>query len=619
MPKTSELPVVTSASASDKIIGLVSGVTSQITKNNLLAGGGLLSRAEALALTDTSNISILAVYHGGVVCHYEKDASGTALTTADGQNWSPLSGEPATPQHFGAVGNGSVDDTAAIQAALDSAAEQVYFPEGVYKITSALTITNQNKVLFGFGPRGGTEIRQVTSGANGIVVSNNDAYRFGLSGIKLGASNEPSGVGLTITYSAASVPQDRYHFNLHFQNVVFSGSDDGGRSGAWATCVKLVNCDNAHFFNCVFRGKWDVSAALTSEDRYWLAGTTGVEFTAPTDIQPVNMKMLSCEFRNLEVSYTSSGDMEGMTFQNNYIVQCKYGPNVDFTALTKADTLDPGLFFQSNHINTQRYSLKVSGAYEAFITHNEFYRAQQVPSTPWVCVDATAVTHSIIADNVISGASTINTPGTISGFKFTNCQRNSVHHNIFINMDTGGGSDALVEFTDSASSLNRVTDNYDNTAAPTLPMVTFSGTATSAAVSQHALSAAPFTSGSFTGITIASSLTNFGAVSIPASRAVPGAQFRVRATFEMVKGGIGGVSFASISYATSTGTGTFETGTTSISAVTGWDCAAGGTWRTQVDGVWTVATGGQTTLAFRGTSAGSDSTGAVWYTVEQIR
>lgn len=100
MPKTSELPTATSAASSDTFVGLVSGVTSQITKNNLLAGGGLLSRAEALALTDTSNISVLAVYHVGVVCYYEKDASGTALTTADGQNWAPLSGSRVTAQHW---------------------------------------------------------------------------------------------------------------------------------------------------------------------------------------------------------------------------------------------------------------------------------------------------------------------------------------------------------------------------------------------------------------------------------------------------------------------------------------------------------------------------------------
>lgn len=43
--------------------------------------------------------------------------------------------------HYGAAGNGIVDDTAAVQAALDAAAGgAVFFPEGTYRITSGITI-----------------------------------------------------------------------------------------------------------------------------------------------------------------------------------------------------------------------------------------------------------------------------------------------------------------------------------------------------------------------------------------------------------------------------------------------------------------------------------------------
>lgn len=51
---------------------------------------------------------------------------------------------------FGAVGDGLTDDTAAIQAAIDSGGT-IVFPVGTYKITSALTITNSNLVLSGYG------------------------------------------------------------------------------------------------------------------------------------------------------------------------------------------------------------------------------------------------------------------------------------------------------------------------------------------------------------------------------------------------------------------------------------------------------------------------------------
>lgn len=57
--------------------------------------------------------------------------------------------ESVSVKDFGAVGNGTTDDTIAIQAAID-ASDSVFFPEGTYKITSEITL-NSNNVLFGAG------------------------------------------------------------------------------------------------------------------------------------------------------------------------------------------------------------------------------------------------------------------------------------------------------------------------------------------------------------------------------------------------------------------------------------------------------------------------------------
>lgn len=48
---------------------------------------------------------------------YRADPGGTALTTADGRSWSPAGS--ATYEHWGAVGNGAVDDSDAIRACHD--------------------------------------------------------------------------------------------------------------------------------------------------------------------------------------------------------------------------------------------------------------------------------------------------------------------------------------------------------------------------------------------------------------------------------------------------------------------------------------------------------------------
>lgn len=68
-----------------------------------------------------------------------------ALTKA---SYSMIKGAAANVLDFGAIGDGSTDDTAAIQAAFD-AAYSVYFPTGNYKTTGTLTINKSNMVITG--------------------------------------------------------------------------------------------------------------------------------------------------------------------------------------------------------------------------------------------------------------------------------------------------------------------------------------------------------------------------------------------------------------------------------------------------------------------------------------
>jgi len=51
-----------------------------------------------------------------------------------------IANAPVSVKDYGAVGDGTTDDTTAIQNALDSSSSQVIIPEGTYKITTALSI-----------------------------------------------------------------------------------------------------------------------------------------------------------------------------------------------------------------------------------------------------------------------------------------------------------------------------------------------------------------------------------------------------------------------------------------------------------------------------------------------
>jgi hypothetical protein len=64
-------------------------------------------------------------------------------------SFSMIEGMSANVVDFGAVGNDSTDDTAAIQAAIDSGAKSIYFPVGTYKITGTLNVLTENVRLYG--------------------------------------------------------------------------------------------------------------------------------------------------------------------------------------------------------------------------------------------------------------------------------------------------------------------------------------------------------------------------------------------------------------------------------------------------------------------------------------
>ena len=133
---------------------------------------------------------------------------------------------------YGAVGNGSHDDTAAITAAITAAPERstVYFPPGVYKITSALAIS-KGLLLRGSGyplgqyndHSGGTVIWQATVNTNGITCSQspnvdvtNTTWIEGLRITAQGDGTPSSGVGV---YGLTDVNLSRCMVDNFYTNV----------------------------------------------------------------------------------------------------------------------------------------------------------------------------------------------------------------------------------------------------------------------------------------------------------------------------------------------------------------------------------------------------------------
>jgi hypothetical protein len=146
---------------------------------------------------------------------------------------------------YGAVGDGVADDTTALQAAITAAQTAgggvVYIPEGVYKITAALTVTAPNVHLIGAGWDQATltsgSIIKAGAAITHIVSVSSAGTHFAAEAVSFDQAGQATN-GLTIDGLNAQV------FQCHARNPATNGAGFNVTSGG----------TSAWFTNCRFNG-----------------------------------------------------------------------------------------------------------------------------------------------------------------------------------------------------------------------------------------------------------------------------------------------------------------------------------------------------------------------------
>jgi hypothetical protein len=125
-----------------------------------------------------------------------------------------VSGAVISVIDYGAVGDGSADDTSAINAALAAASsgDAVYFPTGNYKITSQITFNTNNVCIFG---EGSTQTIITYAGAS----TTNDIFLMG-DGVNALKNLALKGIRITSTVTMTD------GFAFHFRRIVRSFIND---------------------------------------------------------------------------------------------------------------------------------------------------------------------------------------------------------------------------------------------------------------------------------------------------------------------------------------------------------------------------------------------------------
>ena len=219
--------------------------------------------------------------------------SDTGAVTQNAQ--TVLQNLVATPEDFGAIGNGTTDDTDAVQAAIDTGACRL-LPEKTYLCTT-LTITDDVEI---FGAGWSSAIKQADSqSGNLITVTGNNLsvflHDFAIDGNQINQGTEPSQYSLRVNAASGTLTTPRHVVlrGMHFMNgcnsdVFYRGNSvedtqetltiEGCRfsGGAPANCANLYAprfVQISDSVNIKIHGNW-FDTGYTTAPAYGKAGIT---------------------------------------------------------------------------------------------------------------------------------------------------------------------------------------------------------------------------------------------------------------------------------------------------------------------------------------------------------
>lgn len=508
---------------------------------------------------------------------------------------------------FGAVGDGTTNDAAAVQAALRSGIPIKNSRYDTFALSSAVTAPDVSTYV-----RGGV-LKYTSASGNAISLHHTTAVTVDWDDVEIRTTQENTGRGLSISYSAAVLSANRHLKLVSLGDGVQIGGT-AAETGAFAAGLYLDNVNNPDLGALHIRGRRNLGAAAGSEDREYLAGTKGIVVTSTDSSQPVLIDMGKVHVRAVETALSVTGAVEGLTIEGGQFINCGDGIAVDFTDLVSPPgDAQPGVFIRGVHVNAARKPIRIVNGYEVFIGGCELYRFSNVDGENFVGIDCDTVSEAQIHDNVISGANATGSPGTVAMMALDNFKRSRVVGNIGRNLDSG------IAVTDAGSIYNQFDDNqaFNSSAKADFNTVTFSGSAVGTSNVVRCKGAR--LEANTAGVTVAATTTTIIALSIP--DAIVGERYRVQAQVRITKGGTGGVTTLFIAQVGGTGTAAFAVGS-SIDRRTPGNHSAGVIWREGIEGDVTITASGTVQLALRGTSAGSDGTVAAsegYISFERVR
>jgi hypothetical protein len=245
--------------------------------------------------------SLPVVGTAGLLSRVTDDVRGLWMDQAS--QWFALNKEIVNVKEFGATGDGTTDDTSAIQAAIDSVTNGIIFmPPGTYILTDRIRLKSEIS-LVGSG-KGATTISRTSGSFNMIETAAPDQYtsrsdRVAIRDLTINGAGSGLGSGIRATHT---------HYSL-FENIDIDSCEYGVYFDySWTNDIRNVLSARCSKRNWYFINQ---SHALTLTHIYSAGGTTSI------DSPPIQFEVNLCHNMSIHGATYENGFTDKMIYIHN--------------------------------------------------------------------------------------------------------------------------------------------------------------------------------------------------------------------------------------------------------------------------------------------------------------
>ena len=262
---------------------------------------------------------------------------------------------------FGAVGDGVTDDTAAIQAAINSSGF-VFIPEGTYKISSLLSFPDRECSLIGAGMSVSNLEWISSSVTSGLSFTNSKSTDVVcIENLSLLTKKAGSGIAISCNRSAEAIAgavSTRTDVRLSISNLQIKGSTSTAVDG-WLIGISCVDVMHSTMQGFHFTGI--------------NAGTPATPLSVAALKLSGNNKPTECSVSNSWAFSSQNGILIEETFEGLHCVNCNF-ININYGINWNATGTKPLLSMIGSHISAHIANIKLVGVAQVIIGNNLLYK-----------------------------------------------------------------------------------------------------------------------------------------------------------------------------------------------------------------------------------------------------